>query len=57
MGDLTADFRRELDQRKKSLEEELGYPISFELVDQERIAMLYAYFVVQSSRSPEPRLR
>jgi hypothetical protein len=46
MGKLSDDFHKELDLRKKSLEQELGYPIAFEIVDQDRIAELYTSFVV-----------
>ena len=41
IGRLGDDFTAELDRRRKSLEKELGFPILFEVVDQERIAELY----------------
>jgi hypothetical protein len=45
IGKLMDDFLPELERRKKLLEQELGFPISFELVDQDRIAELYMNFV------------
>jgi Restriction endonuclease len=45
LGNLTDGFRAELERRRNSLERERGSLISFELVEQDRIAELYAAFI------------
>jgi hypothetical protein len=51
IGDLTDEFKRGLETRKKALENELGHELLFEIVDQDRIAELYTSFVVSQLRA------
>jgi hypothetical protein len=48
LGNLSHDFLHALEQRQESLGEELGHKVSFEVVDQDRIAELYAAFLGQT---------
>jgi hypothetical protein len=45
LGKLSQDFRHALEQRQESLGKELGHKVFFEVVDQDRIAELYAAFL------------
>jgi hypothetical protein len=51
LGDLSHDFRHELERRQESLGKELGHRVSFEVVDQDRIAELYATFLERKTQS------
>jgi hypothetical protein len=48
LGHLSEDFIRALQRRKEELEKELGRPIFFEIVGEDRIADLYATYVARS---------
>jgi hypothetical protein len=48
LGDLTDGFRSELERRRHSLELELEMPVSFELVEQDRIAELYSALIARN---------
>jgi len=52
MGDLTDEFRGNLLKRQEELSRELGREISFELIDQDRIAELYVRSISQRSQWP-----
>lgn len=53
LGQLSDDFVRTLERREEALEKDLGRPISLEVVGEDRIAELYATFVVQSLNRAE----
>ena len=48
MGNLTPEFRKELERRRMELEQKLGSPVKFEIVDQDRIAELYSAFIAKN---------
>ena len=50
LGELSPTFRHALEQRQESLGKELGREVSFEVVDQDRIAELYATFLEPSAQ-------
>ena len=41
LGDLTDEYRRRLDLRREELQRDIGRPVKFEVVDQDRIAEMY----------------
>jgi len=51
LGKLSQDFRHALEQRQESLRKELGREVSFEVVDEDRIAELYATFLEPKTAS------
>ena len=50
VGDLTDQFRKHVQLRQETLSIELGRRITFEVIDQERIAELYARVVGKALR-------
>lgn len=48
LGQLSGRFKLELERRRESLQQELGRLVSFELVDEDRIAELYACLLVRN---------
>lgn len=44
-GDLTDEYRRRLDLRGEELQREIGRPVKFEVVDQDRIADMYLAYL------------
>jgi hypothetical protein len=55
MGDLTDEFRGNLQKRQETLSRELGREITFELIDQDRIAELYVRYLSQRLRGQPMR--
>jgi hypothetical protein len=52
LGKLSPEFRHALERRQESLGKELGREVSFEVVDQDRIAELYATFLDNDPKHP-----
>jgi hypothetical protein len=50
VGDLTDEFLRLLRERQEKLSRELGREVTFEVIDQDRIAELYARCIDQSAQ-------
>jgi|GEM_PF-2066941 len=48
LGDLTDEFLRALDERQAMLSRKLGRDITFEVIDKDRIAELYAAYIGRS---------
>jgi hypothetical protein len=47
LGELSNEFRGNLQKRQEKLSRELGREISFEVIDQDRIAELYVCYISQ----------
>jgi len=52
LGDLTDEFRRNVQKRQEDLTRVLGREITFEIIDEDRIAELYVRAISERSRSP-----
>jgi hypothetical protein len=54
VGDLTEDFRNAVLARQEHLSRELGRNITFEIIDQDRIAELYVQYMVRTLQKATP---
>ena len=54
LGDLTDEYRRRLDLRGEELQRDIGRPVKFEVVDQDRIAEMYLAYIGSNLSGQSP---